>query len=115
MLPAVLVLRVILPNFQIGSYKVMGDLGRGIDSTSLYGVCSFAQDFYIGKTGWHESHSHSRRAERGKRVTEAHCTALAQPWHSDGSAAFPPSSPCCMGALRQLSLAPHLSHKLLPK
>lgn len=88
MLPAVLVLRVILPNFQIGSYKVMGDLGRGIDSTSLYGVCSFAQDFYIGKTGWHESHSHSRRAERGKRVTEAHCTALAQRWLSSISTLF---------------------------
>lgn len=78
------------------------------------GFAALPKTFYIGKTGWHESHSHSRRAERGKRVTEAHCTALAQPWHSDGSAAFPPSSPCYMGALRQLSLAPHLSHKLLP-
>lgn len=55
MLPEALVLRALLPNFHMGSYKVMGDLGRGIDSTSLYGVCSFTQALYIGKISWHDS------------------------------------------------------------
>lgn len=58
-------------------------------------------------------HSHTCWAERGEGVTEAYCTALAPalaPWWS---AAVPLSSPCYMGAVRQLSHDPHLSPKLL--